>query len=143
MTTVWVRMAQNQDCAALARLVTQLGYPTDTAAMQRRFPMLSAIDHAAAFVAEHGNEICGMLGVDFYRVWHRDEPLGHLATMVVDERYRGEGVGTALLATAENWLRDHGVHHTVLTSASHRIEAHRFYLKHGYALTGQRFAKTL
>lgn len=143
MTAVRVRAAQYQDCAALARLVTQLGYPADTAAVQRRFSALSAIDHAAAFVAERGEEICGMLGVDIYRVWHRDEPLGHIATMVVDEHYRGEGVGTTLLATAENWFRGRGVYHTILTSASHRIEAHRFYLKRGYSLTGQRFVKTL
>ena len=129
--------------AALARLVTELGYPTDNASMQRRFAEVSKSGQRVTLVAERDGEICGMLGVDTYRVWHSDEPLGHLATVVVDACYRRQDVGAALLKKAESWLRGNGVHHAVLTSASHRAEAHRFYLQHGYALTGQRFAKTL
>ena len=143
MNSVRVRAAQAEDCAALAQLVTQLGYPTDTAAMQRRFGILSKSEQCATLVAECDDKVCGMLGMDTYRVWHRDEPLGHLATMVVDERYRSQGVATKLLRAAENWLRERDVHYIVLTSASHRAEAHRFYLKQGYSLTGQRFAKAL
>lgn len=143
MNQVRVRAAEARDCIALARLMTELGYPTDGAAMQQRFSVLSADTQAATLVAECDAEVCGMLGVGMYRVWHRDGPVGHLATVVVDERYRGRGIGASLLESAEAWLREHGVEHVVLTSASRRVEAHRFYLKHGYSLTGQRFAKTL
>ena len=143
MTAIRVRAAQAGDCAALARLVTELGYPTDNASMQRRFADLSKSEHRITLVAERDGEVRGMLGVETRRVWHRDEALGHLATVVVDARYRRQGLGAALLKAAEKWLREHGVHHAVLTSASHRAEAHRFYLRHGYALTGQRFSKTL
>lgn len=143
MSQVQVRTAVARDCAALARLVTQLGYPTDETGMQRRFALLSRNDRAATLVAECDAEVCGMLGVGTYRVWHRDGLIGHLATVVVDERYRSQGVGALLLQAAEDWLRERGVHHVVLTSASRRTEAHRFYLKHGYSLTGQRFAKEL
>lgn len=142
MNPVRVRAADVRDCAALARLVTQLGYPTDDTAMRRRFSVLSADAEATTLIAECDGEVCGMLGVGLYRVWHRDGPVGHLATVVVDERYRGRGIGASLLESAEAWLREHGVQHVVLTSASRRVEAHRFYLKHGYSLTGQRFAKT-
>lgn len=138
-----MRPVKADDCAVLANLVTQLGYPADIADMRRRYEELSGNGHGTALVAEYRGAACGMAGVDIHRVWHRDEPVGHISSLVVDETVRGEGVGAVLLNAAEHWLRERGVHHVTLTSASRRTEAHRFYLNHSYSLTGQRFAKML
>lgn len=143
MNPVSVRPAAVDDCAALAKLITQLGYPTDAGVMRRRYAHWSGDRQGIAMVAEHQGSVCGMVGVEVYRVWHRDEVVGHIGSLVVDEAVRSQGVGAQLLAAAEQWLREHGARHVILTSALHREDAHRFYLRHGYALTGQRFAKKL
>lgn len=57
-----------------------------------------------AFVAEHRGDVCGMVGVSIYRVWHREDPLSRISRLVVDEGMRARGVGSVWLWAAEEWL---------------------------------------
>jgi GNAT superfamily N-acetyltransferase len=63
--------------------------------------------------------------------------------MVVDELFRGQGVGRQLIETAEAWLREQGISSVIVTSGSQRTDAHRFYQDLGFIETGKRFAKHL
>ncbi|WP_304992528.1 GNAT family N-acetyltransferase [Burkholderia plantarii] len=63
--------------------------------------------------------------------------------MVVDERYRGNGVGNALIDAAEHWFRQVGWVRLEVTSGDHRQAAHHFYERHGFLRDGQRLSKTV
>lgn len=54
---------------------------------------------------------------------------------------RSQGIGGALLDTAEAFARDRGCYRIQLTSNSVRTDAHRFYVAHGYSATHQGFKK--
>ena len=58
-----------------------------------------------------------------------------LGGLVVDETQRSGGLGAALLAAAERWARDHDCQRLVVRSRVSRQRAHRFYRRHGYAMT--------
>jgi GNAT superfamily N-acetyltransferase len=52
--------------------------------------------------------------------------------LVVDENQRGMGIGKALMAQAEDWVGDHGIHEVRLRSNIIREAAHQFYEAMGY-----------
>jgi len=55
-----------------------------------------------------------------------------LQDMVVDKERRSHGIGGLLMAAAESWARSHRLTHIELSSNSGRLEAHRFYERHGF-----------
>ena len=55
-----------------------------------------------------------------------------LQDMVVDNERRSEGIGALLMEAAETWARSHGLTHIELSSASGRVDAHRFYERQGF-----------
>jgi GNAT superfamily N-acetyltransferase len=55
-----------------------------------------------------------------------------LQDMVVDETRRSEGIGGLMMAAAESWARARGLTHIELSSNIGRVDAHRFYERHGF-----------
>ena len=61
--------------------------------------------------------------------------------MVVDEKYRGKGIGAQMVREAERLLAAKGCQLVEVTSNNRRTDAHRFWQSNGYELTSSRFAK--
>ncbi len=55
--------------------------------------------------------------------------------LFVEEKYRGQGVGTHLLKTAETWAKKRGCHHVNLNTIT--FQAPGFYRKLGYKVFGR------
>jgi GNAT superfamily N-acetyltransferase len=68
-----------------------------------------------------------------------DEPVAELTILAVRPESAGEGVGSALLRMFELWASEQGAVWLKVTSGSHRRQAHDFYQRRGYELTGLRF----
>lgn len=56
--------------------------------------------------------------------------------MVVDAGWRGQGVGTALMAAAVDWARDQSLHKLSLQLWPHNIAARKLYEKFGFVQEG-------
>jgi GNAT superfamily N-acetyltransferase len=143
MTSARIRPAVLDDAPAIAGLLTELGYPTDPAAMRTRLAALLAEPDQASLVADAGDGVVGLTGVRLERGFELDGHYARLLVLVVADRHRGQGVGAQLLAAVETWAAEHGASLVLLTSATRRLDAHRFYLRHGYAQTGVRLVKRL
>lgn len=136
-----VRNVQPEDEAAIAELLSQLGYPASTLQVRARLDHLKNCVTSIALVAVEAERVVGFACLEFgYSIAH-DHPVGRIAALVVDEQVRNRGYGTSLLAASERMLIERGVERIVLTSANHREDAHRFYERHGYLGTGRRFVK--
>lgn len=61
-----------------------------------------------------------------------DAPFGVICDVLVRSDCRGGGVGNALLGTAIDWLRGHGVKDIYLESGKQNHGAHRFFEKRGF-----------
>jgi GNAT superfamily N-acetyltransferase len=138
-----VRPAAPHDTAALAALMSHLGYPTDEAAMRVRMERISALPGYAAWVAESEGEVIGMVGAMIGWPFVFDAPYARILALVVHPAHRGRGAGAALVRTVEDWARSEGAAYLHLTTGNQRADAHRFYTRLGFADTGKRFHKQL
>ena len=136
-----VRPAAVSDAGAVAQLVTDLGYPSTADQMIARLTGLLADESYVALVAESGAAVVGLVGGRTGLYFEKDGRYAHLLVLVVAPDARGTGVGTALLRAFEEWASARGAGGIVLTSSTHRHEAHGFYERRGYRKTGVRLVK--
>ncbi len=68
---------------------------------------------------------------------------GEIEAVFVRSEYRGRGAGAALIAEAERRAREAGCYRLQLTSNKVRLDAHRFYLAHGFSASHEGFKKDL
>jgi GNAT superfamily N-acetyltransferase len=139
---VSTRAAVPADCAAIAALAGQLGYRVGREDVERRLATLPAGDEV--LVAESDGRVVGWVHCALGRSL-LIEPHVLIQGIVVDEAWRGRGIGRRLMAEAELFARRRGVGLVRLRSASHRAEAHRFYDALGYrrSKTQQVFVRDL
>jgi len=104
MPPLRIRTATSADAAALSRLLGQLGYPTDPAEIPQRIEKLYARPGTTVLVAEGGQgDVVGVVTVHLFQTMHASEPVAWLTTLVVDEKARGQGIGSTLVMRAEAW----------------------------------------
>lgn len=138
-----VREATLSDATEIAVLLTQLGYPSSREQVEHRLGALLTLPECRTLVAVAGSTVVGMAGIRTETAYTRDRPVGRLVALVTEEGWRGRGVGSLLLRATEEWLVQSGAERVVVNSATHRAEAHRFYIDRGYEITGVRLAKSL
>lgn len=132
-----IRPARSSDCEALARLSRQLGYPATGHELERRLALLS--DDDRVLVAALDGAVAGWIHLSVARPLVV-EPHVVVSGLVVDETFRGRGIGRALMGAAEDLARERGLPCVRLTSAIHRTEAHRFYEALGYGVVKTQLA---
>jgi GNAT superfamily N-acetyltransferase len=92
-------------------------------------------------VATSGNAVAGLATVHLRYTLNHEAPIAQLTLLVVDEAHRTRGVGRALVAAAEDWVRSRGAKRFVVTTALRRADAHAFYEKLQFTHTGRRYGK--
>lgn len=130
-----VRRAAAGDAAALAGLMTELGYPSSTRQVAARLPGLGGPDHAL-FVAEDDRTVVGCIHL------HRAETLAsgtiaEILSFVVQVPVRDRGHGGALLGAGLEWAQASGAAELRVRARLCREQAHAFYLSHGFMLAKQ------
>src|SRR5689334_13312025 len=143
MSAPTIRPAIASDAPALARMLDQLGYPTEASEIPKRLERMAERPGTTVFVAEQGGAPVGVVTVHLFTALHTSEPVAWLTALVVEETARGTGVGSALVQRAEEWAVRHGASRLALTSALRRTEAHQCYKTRDYVHTGVRLAKEL
>lgn len=88
-------------------------------------------------------EVAGLIGLQIMFPLNQNCLVGEVQELVVQPQRRGLNIGQALLAWAEEEARAQGVTLMELSSGMPRTDAHRFYLREGYAQSHFRFKKTL
>jgi GNAT superfamily N-acetyltransferase len=136
-----IREAGADDSSAIARLLTELGYPSSAADVERRLGRLGPDDRV--FLAELDDQVAGLAAIHVSPALELDGDAAKVSALVVDERYRRRGLGEALMARIEEEARRRGCAVLFLTTAERREDAHAFYRRIGLEETGRRFAKRL
>ena len=143
MADISIRPFAEGDLAAVAALVSELGYPTTPDQMQARIESIARHPDHATFVAVADGRVVGLTGAYVTPSYEHDQPTGRMTAVVVNEAVRGLGIGRRLVAAAEDWARARGARLMALTSHSRRDGAHAFYRHLGYGETGKRFVREI
>jgi GNAT superfamily N-acetyltransferase len=131
-----IRPGRAADAAGLARLCTELGYPSTEAQVTERLRLLETADHGL-FVAEDADgELRGVIDVHT-RVVLEEDPFAELIALVVTEDAQGEGIGSALVAEAMRWARARGLPKVWVRVSLWREATPHFYESLGFAFYKQ------
>lgn len=127
-----VRPMEEHDLNRVQQLTLQLGYEAPVGELRTRLTKLSAMpDHDLYVACDDEGRVIGWLHMMELHAFEV-APMAQLAGIVVEAGCRRTGAGTALLAQAEAWARDHGFTTITLRSRTGRDDAHAFYRAGGF-----------
>ena len=119
------------DAEAVNRLSGQLGYPLSAQqTLQNITDVLQSKDHTA-LVAVHEDKIVGWAG-GAYTIMIEVMPHCEINGLVIDENYRGQGIGKMLIEKIKEWAKEKGTNKLSLRCNVKRTEAHLFYEHLGF-----------
>jgi [ribosomal protein S18]-alanine N-acetyltransferase len=122
-----LRAYDPSDFAALYRL-DQSCFPAGIAYSKTTLRYFLGLRTADCVVALEDTHIAGFI------LTEENPPLAHVITLDVAEKYRRQGVGSALLAESERNLALRGVRHVLLETAVTNETAIAFWQRHGYRI---------
>jgi GNAT superfamily N-acetyltransferase len=137
-----IRDAAADDADAVARLLEELGYPTDAETVASRLERLAIVGDRI-FVAELDGEVVGLAHLQVTPAIEYDRPAGRIGALIVAESRRRTGIGRALVDAVEVEARARNCVLLFLTTSERRDDAHAFYESLGLEQTGRRYGRTL
>src|SRR5215213_323411 len=138
-----LRDAQPEDSQVVARLLGDLGYPTDPLQVPVRMKAILDEGGAVLLAVDNDNQPLGMMCLSRHSALHVSAPVAYITALVTAPEARRRGVGRFLVEQAKLWAERMGCIRLTLTSAEHRTDAHVFYASCGMPYTGRRFATSI
>ena len=138
---VELRPVGRDDFPAALGLIRELyGLPdANPEPLRERFDDLVNDVDATPYLAVAGGEPAGLIGFRFRRRLNHATFEGWVSDLVVAERFRGRGIGRALLAAVIAEWRLRGGHQVMLEVASERTPARALYESAGFVNQGKYF----
>lgn len=133
-----IRIATIKDIPSLLPLIERLEYPTTEQMLTKRFKNFIEIDGYGVAVACKKDQVIGLIAWSKSMLFVSDAVRFHIEALIVDENYRGQGVGKKLICFLEGIASDSRPAIIDLTSGARRAKdgSHEFYQKLGYKNEG-------
>jgi GNAT superfamily N-acetyltransferase len=133
---IFIRSINEQDAETVNALSIQLGYAMPIEQTLANIRSVVRTKGHNAFVAVHEGKIIGWIGVA-EALQIESAPFCEIKGLIVDERYRGHGIGKLLIEKVKQWSRETGNKTLRLRTNMIRKEAHLFYQRLGFKETKQ------
>jgi GNAT superfamily N-acetyltransferase len=140
---VVLRRATEADAKHVEPLLAELGYPSRAIDIRDRLRRSLRSDGSCFLLAQSASEVVGLLSAELVPYFPSGSTICRVTGLVVSAHHRGQGVGEELLAGAADFARKHHCSGIEITSAEHRLDAHRFYQRLGFSRTSFRFFRAL
>jgi len=140
---VSLRRPIEADANLIASLLAELGYQSGEADVRYRLRRSLNSDTSCFLVAQSASEVIGFVSAELVPYFPNGSTICRITGLVVSTLHRGNGVGKKLLAGAVDFARENHCSGIEITSAEHRLDAHRFYQRLGFTRTSFRFFQTL
>ncbi len=139
-----IALAEKEDIDGILPLQEQIYRISEPAEGARQMlEELIAADNCNILVAKIDNKVVGT-GVIFYLpIPAHGKQAAFLEGIVVDEAYRGKGVGTALAQKFIELAKVKNCYKIVFTSSDKRADVHKFYENLGFSKWGFEFRMDL
>lgn len=131
MVSLVIRKAVIQDASEIAELAKYLGYDASVSLTEDLLQEISDVNSHALLVAVNADEVVGWVHA-FTAIRIGSAPFAEIGGLVVAESYRKQGVGSRLVAAAENWANECGQGTLRVRTRISRTTAQDFYLRSGF-----------
>jgi len=122
-----LRRALDSDAEELARLTSQLGYPSSQAVIRARLArMLPSSNDCLLVVESSAGELMGWIH-GFLSQFLESDYRVEIGGLIVDDRCRRKGIGRQLVRAVEVWASERGAVELSVRCREDRAESHRFY----------------
>ena len=127
-----IRLANENDQAAIAALTVERGYPQSAlSASDRLQRLIDASEHCLLVAEDSRGEVVGWIHV--FIALRVESPLfAEIGGFIVAAERRGEGIGRMLLASAEHWLAENSIKQLRVRTQIQRADAQAFYRRLGF-----------
>ncbi len=116
-------------------LANQLGYDVTIDEFIERLKIIAEFSEHSLFVAELNSTVCGWIHIYLEAPTLLSGAKAEIASFVVDENHRSQGVGKSLLQAAEEWSKEQKISVIRLRTNVKRELALKFYQREGYLLS--------
>ncbi|WP_170932561.1 GNAT family N-acetyltransferase [Desulfosporosinus sp. FKB] len=129
-----IRDMEEKDLNDIAILYEELlGQKSNIENLLRTFPLMNDSDNYILLVAEDNGKVIGtVMGIICLTMVADLKKFLVMEAVIVDENYRGNGVGKKMLLELETRAKRRGCSYIILVSGNQRKEAHKFYEAFGY-----------
>ena len=133
---ITIRELSEADAGAVSRLSRQLGYQLSVEETANHIRWIMKNPENCAFAALIDNKVAGWIH-GFQAIRLESKPFVEIGGLVVDEAYRGKGIGKMLVHKVKEWCKEKDVRTLRLRTNVKRTEAHQFYRAIGFRETKQ------
>jgi GNAT superfamily N-acetyltransferase len=139
MVNISLRPATITDIPDLLPLIAQLGYPMTDRELAVQFSEFVALEGYGVVVACHQDRVIGFIAWSLSRLFIAPKWRYHIEALIIQEAYRGQGIGKSLMTHLEALVAGEGKAALIdLTSGTRRAGdgTHDFYKALGYKNEG-------
>jgi predicted N-acetyltransferase YhbS len=140
---VLLRSPTEADAKHVASLLAELGYPSTETDVRDRLRRSLHRQSSCFLLAQFASEVIGLVSAELVPYFPTGSTICRVTALVVSTHHRGLRVGEKLVAGAVDFARQHHCSGIEITSAEHRLDAHRFYQRLGFSRTSSRFFQAL
>ena len=140
---VLLRSPTEADAKHVASLLAELGYPSKETDVRDRLRRSLHRQSSCFLLAQFASEVIGLVSAELVPYFPTGSTICRVTALVVSTHHRGRRVGEKLVAGAVDFARQHHCSGIEITSAEHRLDAHRFYERLGFSRTSSRFFQAL
>ncbi len=140
-----IRPCVDEDFGSIYELLKQLwpAMKLDFKQLQNVFRIGITSDKQKFIVGILDKKIVGFCSLTIKNNFWQAGSLAHIDELIVDEKYRGKGIGNKLMEKITEIAAENKCKRIELDSAFHREDAHRFYEKLGFENRAYLFSKKL
>ena len=135
-----IQQMTEADIPALAALLDGLvPWEVSSKSAAQLYRSFASCAESAVFVAKEGDCILGTVSAICCQTLAAKFLV--IEDVIVAPEYTGKGLGSLLMAAADDFAREHRCRYAILVSSGHRLDAHRFYRKCGFVENVRGFRK--
>lgn len=129
---ITIRKIHEDDATAVSLLSQQLGYVLSPFETAHQIKEIAASSDNSAFVALDEEKIIGWIHA-FKTIRLKTKTFIEIGGLVIDENYRGNGVGKVLVERIKAWCIEQNITSLRVRSNVKRLDTNKFYLNIGFS----------
>jgi GNAT superfamily N-acetyltransferase len=132
---VKIELARKEHIEEMCDLLGQLfaiekDFSPNREKQRRGLSLLLEDERSTVLIAKSDDKVIGMCTLQFIISTAEGGKVALLEDLVVDKKWRGKGIGSALLKAAEGYCKQHGISRITLLADKDNHNALNFYKKH-------------